>query len=350
MNKRDRSTFWSFVLYSASGIFGISAAAVLGGALLPHISSSVGILLARVVHTCSQLLSTVAGRDIFLSSLNALILLFVGAFFLTGAGLFFHASWKTGRYVSSLRKKIFHLSDSRKKMFNTMFPSLTLVGVDDQHPFVVSAGLFKPKIYVSAGLLTLLSDDELVSVFKHEEYHCRNRDTARLFIVHFFRKLFWFVPGISKFAAQVQTLFEISADEHAIHALGDDTALGSALVKVLRHPSHSAIPELIPAFSSVNDRIGRLLDASYKPSTRAAVAVPIFGILFLLLSVFFARGSFAAPNVAFDGFELHKMSQSRICPQIVPELLMSVPQNRVCVHPQNSTQAPSCGETHPTTN
>jgi len=61
--------------------------------------------------------------------------------------------------------------------------------VDSQLPFAVTAGLLRPRVFVSNRLFHDLSPSELATVLRHEQAHQRRRDGTRFFTAEVFSAL-----------------------------------------------------------------------------------------------------------------------------------------------------------------
>lgn len=113
--------------------------------------------------------------------------------------------------------------------------------VDAPRPFAFVYGCRRPRICLSTGLISRLSDDELAAVLYHERWHQRRRDPARLLMVRTVAASFAFVPGVHRLAEQHAVAMELAADRHATTAMGSKRWLASALAKVATHDPPSAI-------------------------------------------------------------------------------------------------------------
>lgn len=100
-------------------------------------------------------------------------------------------------------------------------------------PQAFCLGFWRPRIWLTAGLLNLLSDEELAAVLSHEAYHCRWRDQMRLLISRALQSAFFFLPLVGDLAKFAELQQEIAADRSAIGYLGDDLPLLCALQKLL---------------------------------------------------------------------------------------------------------------------
>lgn len=246
--------------------------------------------------------------------------------------------YRHARYIRRLDAQRVDMN-TRLRRASLRFPGMRIVQVDDDAPFVMTTGWMHPRVYVSSGMVRLLSAVELRSVLYHESYHCARRDHLRLWVVQIFQRILWFVPGIRTAARHIQSLIELSADEHAIHMVGDDGPIGTALVKAIKYQGRAPVPSGVAAFSLIDDRIDRMLNREMIPHTRATFLVPIFIVFVICGSLLVTTSMLAAPQVVIDE---RGSSPQGVCPQFVPQLLMSVPGNTVCT-PADSG-APACAE------
>lgn len=124
-------------------------------------------------------------------------------------------------------------------------------------PQAFCLGFWRPRIWLTAGLLNLLSDEELAAVLTHEAYHCRWRDPMRLLISRALQSAFFFLPLVDDLAKFAELQQEIAADRSAISYLGDDLPLLCALQKLLTpHAKGVGLPGV--AYSPFNVTEARL--------------------------------------------------------------------------------------------
>ena len=108
-----------------------------------------------------------------------------------------------------------------------------LVYLDLASPHIFCLGFWRPRIWLTAGLVKLLTDQELAAVLAHEAYHCHRRDPLRLLISRTLSSAFFFLPLVGDLAKGAELQQEIAADQSAITHLGDDLPLLCALQKLL---------------------------------------------------------------------------------------------------------------------
>jgi Zn-dependent protease with chaperone function len=128
--------------------------------------------------------------------------------------------------------------------------------IESARPFLALAGILRPRVVMSQGILDLLSTDELHVVLKHEEAHRQSHDNL---------KRLWIElnPTFPSLERAWTRFTEYAADERAV--AGDQRsalALASALVRVSRYGQQAALQGAIPFLGDINDvpsRVERLL-------------------------------------------------------------------------------------------
>jgi Zn-dependent protease with chaperone function len=108
-------------------------------------------------------------------------------------------------------------------------PSVTLIAGSTPQAFC--AGYLKPRVYVSAGALALLSPSELAAVLSHERDHLNARDPLRVACTRVLGQALFFLPALRPLCARYSELAERRADNAAVAAAGGSKApLASALL------------------------------------------------------------------------------------------------------------------------
>lgn len=108
-------------------------------------------------------------------------------------------------------------------------PGVTII--EDATPQAFCAGFLRPRVYVSAGALELLSVDELGAVLLHEEHHRGTRDPLRLACARVLNQALFFLPALRPLSDRYSELAEQRADAAAIEgAAGAKAPLASALL------------------------------------------------------------------------------------------------------------------------
>jgi Zn-dependent protease with chaperone function len=156
--------------------------------------------------------------------------------------------------------------------------------VDTRFPLCVSAGLFRPRIFCSRGLLESLTESERAIVFAHERAHVRRRDALASTLVRSFSVLH--LPRVTTWLLrELDVAAEQACDEEASRIAGDRVAVASAILAVeraLQCEEDRTLRPLVAAFGqqAVDRRVESLLA---EPLT--ANALPTLSACFGLIAV-----------------------------------------------------------------
>lgn len=175
---------------------------------------------------------------------------------------------------------------------------------DDSLNHVFTLGLWKPKIYMSIGTYSCLTDKEFLSAISHEDYHRRHKDPLRLFVVILLGELLFFLPISNYFTKVFLDAKEKAADDNAVYASDNPLELASAIVKIVKStPSPLPSPfkgrvgwgaylaNSVSGMAIVEERVRRLIEpglesSNNKPSRKTvfftmALCVFFFGAIFV---------------------------------------------------------------------
>jgi Zn-dependent protease with chaperone function len=184
-------------------------------------------LVAQIVHLCQM--GWEAGAE-HLSAPTALIvpaILVVGL--LRGTAHMIRQWWLTRRHVSRLGVLSYPVPDRLIEAAETAGIGQRITFIASDQPFAFCVGLWRPQVWVSAGLLDHLDDDELIAVLRHEAHHLHLRDPLRLLVVRALRDALFFLPVVRDLSWWYEVEQEICADR----AAGEVLPLASALHKLL---------------------------------------------------------------------------------------------------------------------
>jgi Zn-dependent protease with chaperone function len=99
--------------------------------------------------------------------------------------------------------------------------------------FAFTAGLFRPRIYVSTRLTEELDGDEYQAVLEHENGHRLRRDGLRKLSAQILSEAHF--PEVRRaLLSELGLAIEQSCDEHAAQAVGDRLTVAEAIVKLSR--------------------------------------------------------------------------------------------------------------------
>lgn len=170
----------------------------------------------------------------------------------------------------------------------------------DNAVYAFCGGLLRPQIYLSRGLVNLLTLEELEAVLHHERHHLLRRDPLRLFIGILARPLTPLFPVVAVMADRISIRVELAADRAALAKVPVDV-LASALVKVMRampvHEHPASVAGLSPTGARVNALLGRPADIAI--DRRDVVVSLVVGIMLLTLAMWLTTQSLPTPPQCF---------------------------------------------------
>lgn len=158
--------------------------------------------------------------------------------------------------------------------------------VNQKKPQAFCFGFLNPKIYISTGLLKLMSVSELEVILKHEKYHLENRDAFTMLLATLVESLFPFFPILSDFIKIYRTDREVKTDQFATSGSAVKKSLSTVLKKLLKlEPmiNPAFIPGIISA-DTLEARIQSLLSlkTSYKTVGRRNLFISLVSVIALV--------------------------------------------------------------------
>lgn len=180
---------------------------------------------------------------------------------------------------------------------------LRIVVAHAGHP-AFTAGLLRPRIYISHAVQQTLSAAELRAVFRHEFHHHMRRDPLRFAALRFAAKTLFWLPLIGLLAEDLMEESEIVADDFAASSVdgSDPLDVASALVKLGRGRPFVATPS-IGGFTLIERRVRRLLDEPADEKRvvpwRRSVLVSAFALVIVWAAATLSPGSAHGMTMAF---------------------------------------------------
>ncbi|MCP2520893.1 M56 family metallopeptidase [SCandidatus Aminicenantes bacterium Aminicenantia_JdfR_composite] len=239
----------------------------------------------HIIYFCKNILFNIVNS---ISNIFILILgfLFVFSFLKQLQNLF-----KEKKFINSLNlinnenkyKKIIKICLSESPVFSKMINKINIFE-NDLIKLSFTAGLIKPKIYLSTGLIKSLDQDELKAVIYHEISHCQKRDPLRKFLINFISDFFLFLPISGFLKDYIISIQERKADKMAssfIHPLH----LASALIKVAE--SKKNLYSTIWAFKHSSNLETRLKELIYGQKTSFKFPIKKFLMTLIVLIIVF---------------------------------------------------------------
>jgi hypothetical protein len=140
-----------------------------------------------------------------------------------------------------------------------------------------AAGVFKPDVYVSRGMLSAFGRWELLAVVEHERAHVRRRDTLWRLATRMFALPYALVPSRrEQLLRDLDLAVEQACDEDAAIAVGDRLTVAEALLRCARALNGAAMDSaLVSGFANRGDVAARVEALAAEPVTRTIARSPI---------------------------------------------------------------------------
>lgn len=184
-------------------------------------------------------------------------------------------------------------------------------------------GIWRPRIFLTAGLIDSLSEEELRAVLLHEASHLKARDPFRLAAVRFLTDALWFIPLARTLKETFLRMAELQADQTVLASGGEAVELASAIVKTAQ-AKVGPVPAMAPALDSpsfLEERVEHLLGVRrgvrVELSWRRGLASG--SVIAALLIILFGASGASGPAVEPEG-----MAAAR------PVMTMSMPMMPGC--------------------
>jgi hypothetical protein len=183
--------------------------------------------------------------------------------------------------------------------------------VRSETPLSLTAGLFRPTIYLSTAVTAALSKEEMQSILAHESYHAKHfHPFWRWLLQGLFAPIRW-IPFCRDAEQTVILAQEYAADCDAIRKYGKQPLL-RAFTKLASSPL-PAIP--VPSFHITNSRLQLLLEEPVRFPIRIFLGT-IVGVLGVLSTAHLAVGAGPALTITPSGSSL---PSAQMCLQMVQE-------------------------------
>jgi Zn-dependent protease with chaperone function len=172
-------------------------------------------------------------------------------------------------------------------------PAPTIHLIRQKAPLAFTTGLVRPKIYLSYGLLEVLSAEEVIAVLCHEWAHILRRDNLWNWAVRLLRDLLFFLPGNHLLWQSMIASQDEACDALAAQMTREPLTLARALVKVAaawrKLPSSMPLPVASPvAMANANprSRVEQMIRLSeLGPPMRQSIGAYVLAAALLLLAV-----------------------------------------------------------------
>ncbi len=192
-------------------------------------------------------------------------LVFVASYVLVRGAFAASGTWRALRVLSTLAKT------GQERL------DLGVTVLETSQPICIAAGLFRPRVLFSRGLIETLGEQERDILLAHERAHVRRRDA---FFASFARGLVLAqFPATARWlVSEIEIAAEQACDEEAAGVVGDRVAVASTILAVERATQDATAKRLAPlalAFAerAIGRRVESLLAAPAAAPTRWPRAV-----------------------------------------------------------------------------
>lgn len=156
----------------------------------------------------------------------------------------------------------------------------TAVYRDDSTISAFTLGWFKPRIYLSTGLINKFDKDALDIVLCHEQGHVDRRDPLKSVIAGAVSELFWYVPLVKSGVERLRLKAEVACDGYAVAVGHDPMVVAKTLLNVAEAvPSRATVLAFGAVKSQLEVRVRALLGENILGSIRIPVGVVLASIL-----------------------------------------------------------------------
>lgn len=196
-------------------------------------------------------------------------------------------SWRQSRF--------FHQANHRVVEHQPTGERYTLL--DSPEAQAVTVGLWRPRVYLTTGLIQALTKSEVQAVIRHEQVHRRVRDPLWTAILSSVDRGFGWLPWVRSWISQAYRWRELAADAAATDGYVQTIGLSGAFVKL----ATAAAPMVGTPFSPNADRVEKLLNPSWRPPLQIWRLSTMIGIAVFFTAAFvfahFAQAS-ATPSTS----------------------------------------------------
>lgn len=168
------------------------------------------------------------------------------------------------------------------------FEGANLYTIPSRRPLCFTMGVFRPAIYVTAGLRQQLSQRDCAAMLAHESAHIRRRDNLVKLLLTLFYALFP-LPGCGLLLRDWRQAAERECDAAAAHHVGSAADVAAALVRTARVMARSSTETpggaCFAAFEDdLDGRVQALLTCS--PLSRRPLSMPpmVLGLGLLIIA------------------------------------------------------------------
>lgn len=159
--------------------------------------------------------------------------------------------------------------------------------IKDENLYSFCFGFLNPKIIITSGLVSSLTQKELEAVLLHEQAHLKNKDPLKLLIGKAVASMFFFLPIFRELYRNMEATNELIADSWTTEVQKDTTFLRGALRKIIAQPQVTFAT--VPAISHpdhIEIRVHQLKNMKIKHKLTLSYSSIMGSIVFIIASLF----------------------------------------------------------------
>lgn len=187
-------------------------------------------------------------------------------------------------FRKALLKKIDEDSDDVANLCTSLDLQGKVIIFTVAKPLAFCFGIHSPKIYLSTGIIQLMSQSELKVILKHEKYHLEHKDTLALLLASLIESLFPFFPVVSDLIRVYRTDREVAADKAAITNAADKQSLKDILKKLIQY-NPDTHPAYLPAMMSLDTLETRIRSINLIDTRHKKIGLVNLGLSFASLII-----------------------------------------------------------------
>jgi beta-lactamase regulating signal transducer with metallopeptidase domain len=177
------------------------------------------------------------------------------------------------RSATAMARSLRHLRDCRMRGREMRLPGERKAAwvIEDSAPCVMLAGVLRPRMVISSGVVSALTAPQLSAVIRHEQAHGISHDNLKRLLVMLAPGMLPFTHGFRDLERAWAQLSEWAADDRAAAGKARRSlSLAAALVRVARLGSVAAAPALATSLISEGAELSQRVDRLLHPTRRTA--------------------------------------------------------------------------------
>lgn len=194
---------------------------------------------------------------------------------------------KTYRLFWEINPKKVSLTPGLQKVAGQVGFENKVLLIEDENLYSFCFGFLNPKIIITSGLVSRLTQKELEAVLLHGQAHLKNKDPLKLLIGKAVASMFFFLPIFRELYRNMEAANELIADSWTAEVQKDTVFLRGALRKIIAQPQVTFAT--VPAISHpdhIEIRVHQLKNMKLKHKLTLSYSSIIGSLAFIVVSLF----------------------------------------------------------------